>query len=62
MLARRYSLFLKRGHRTAQCDDQRAVGSVRRIIINRFAKKNKETDNVNEISTSLGSHRVNNRK
>ena len=39
MLARRYSLFLKRGHRVAQCDDQRAVGSVRRIIINRFAKK-----------------------
>ena len=63
MLARRnYILCLKRGDRVAQCDDQRAVGSVRSIIINRFAIKKKQTDNVNNIRTSLGSQRVNNIK
>ena len=62
MLARRYILCLKRGHRAAQSHDQRAVGSIRSIIINRFAmgKKQKKKDNVNKIRTSLGSDRVNN--
>ena len=47
MVARRYILCQKRGHLAAQCDDQRAVGSVRSIIINRFAMK-KQTNGQRE--------------